>query len=60
MLLNRLTCFQYVVSVMHVLCADVLCVLYVVQFDRLEFAADLGGVSSIVFEFRTGIVLWCC
>ena len=48
MLLIRLMCFQYVVSVMHVLCVVVLCVLYVVQFDRLEFAADVGAVSSIV------------
>ena len=60
MLLNRLMCFQYIVSVMHVSCVVVLCVLYVVQVDRLEFVADLAAVSSIVFEFRTGIALWCC
>ena len=61
-------CVQYVVSVIHVLCVVVLCVLYVVQFVRLEFAADLGAVSSIVFvliwalsaAFGTGSVLWCC
>ena len=55
-------------SVMHVLCVVVLCVLYTVQFVRLEFAADLGAVSSIVFvliwalsaAFGTGSVLWCC
>ena len=34
MLLNRLMCFQYVVSVVHVLCVVDFCVLYVVQFDR--------------------------
>ena len=50
------------------LCVVVLCVLYIVQFVRLEFAADLGVVSSIVFvlicalsaAFGTGSVLWCC
>ena len=61
-------CSLCVVSVIHVLCVVVLCVLYIVQFVRLEFAADLGVVSSIVFvliwalsaAFGTGSVLWCC
>ena len=55
-------------SVIHVLCGVALSVLYIVQFVRLEFAADLGAVSSIVFvliwalsaAFGTGSVLWCC
>ena len=61
-------CSLCVVSVMHVLCVAVLCVLYSVQFVRLEFAADVGAVISIVFvliwalsaAFGTGSVLWCC